>query len=87
MKENAIGRVEESVQLLRRCSASDLVTYLLGAGPFLIALLLFIEDASRPSVGRVPLAVGALAVALLFYYAGWIVSRFPAQVHTEERVR
>jgi len=33
-----------------------------------------------------PLAGLALAW-ILFYYAGWIVSRFPAQVHTQERVR
>ena len=79
----AFELLEEAVQLLRRAPAAVLVTYYLGAVPFVLALLYFWADMSRGALAGVRCAGGALLLALAFVWMKVWQSLFAARLRAQ----
>jgi len=60
--------LEEAVNLLRRAPAAALVAYLIGAVPFIVALLFFLNDMLHSPFAAAQALTGSLALAALFVW-------------------
>jgi hypothetical protein len=73
--------LEEAVGLLRDAPASALLIYLMGAVPFLLAMLFFFSDMTRSPFARERLGEQSLLVAVLFIWKRIWQAVFAAQLH------
>ncbi|MEN9575025.1 MAG: hypothetical protein RL514_2880 [Verrucomicrobiota bacterium] len=79
----AFELLEEAVHLLRRAPASVLVTYYVGAVPFVLALLYFWADMSRGALAGGRCAAGALLLATAFIWMKVWQSLFAARLRAQ----
>src|SRR5580700_12235638 len=67
-ERDAIGILEEAVNLLRRAPLSTIVIYMTGAIPFTLALLFFLGDMTRNPFAAEHLGTWSLGVAALYVW-------------------
>jgi hypothetical protein len=65
VERGAIPLLEEAVHLLRRAPAATLVCHALGATPFVLALLLFLNDVNNPHTTDLTVGRESVVLALL----------------------
>jgi hypothetical protein len=80
VEKPALELCDEAVFLLRRTPAAAWTTYLIGTGPFLIALLYFWTDMTRGILRETRLVSGAFVLTLLFVWMKTCQSAFAAQL-------
>ena len=78
---NAIEILEEAVDLLRSAPLRVIVTYLLGAVPFVVALLFFLNDMTRSAFAFEHLAASSLGLAILYVWKNVWQAVFAAQLY------
>jgi hypothetical protein len=80
-QRDTIDILEEAVNLLRSAPLSALVPYLVGAIPFVVALLFFLNDMTRSPFASEHLAAASLGLAFLYVWKNAWQAVFAAQLH------
>ncbi len=80
-QRNAIDILEEAVGLLRSSPLRVTMVYLIGAIPFVLALLFFLNDMTRSPFAAEHLAGASLAVAILYIWKNAWQAAFAAQLY------
>ena len=79
----ALELLEEAVHLLRLVPAGVLLTYYVGALPFVLALLYYWADMSRGSFAADRAGAGAFVLALIFLWMKTWQAVFAAQLFNQ----
>ncbi len=79
---SAIEILEQSVNLLRAAPMRIVVKYLIGAVPFMLALLFFLSDMTRSPFAAEHLAAASLGLAVLYIWKNVWQALFEADLYT-----